>query len=443
MPGINHNLGTVLRCRNVHLLAISALVITTLWSLTSRALADELTGRTGAAEASTLGVLLNPANAAYVRRAGIMLYPSLVQRKELFIRYPGAPPINKTSIGPSIFEIPTVVPTSQNPSSRFGWTVTQIAPPIGPINYKLSGLPVVLLDQVNFADIKAKVSLLGLLGGLVYFKPTPDLAFGLGGSYLGAKINADLTEGSSDGALAKIEMTMINISTIFGVRYNPTPSISLGLSSKIFTSNQQNLRFSAATVEGSSGSAPSQRFLSSILGGIQWKISDVWTVASDVEYTQADATQESVSLVDFKTKPKDVYDTVAFRIGSETGDIRRGRVLLGFAYEPANVGPGSRGEDGKIGFGTIDVIMIYSGLEQLKPYTLGTASVQKVFSPVKRPVKGQKKKKDPEYDYFYQWVVGIGVGYQQASLGIDAEGELPGAYLQKKLYLPVQVGYQF
>jgi hypothetical protein len=124
-------------------------------------------------------------------------------------------------------------------------------------------------------------------------------------------------------------------------------------------------------------------------------------------------------------------------------------LLLGFRYEPANLGPGNRGSESLVGFGTINLVQIIAGLAPLTPYTMVAAGVQ-VGLITKHTVRlppSSKLEKSPQTTQlgapYYQLMVEWGIAYTYASLGIDSTGELPGAYLYRKFSLPVGLIYRF
>jgi hypothetical protein len=169
--------------------------------------------------------------------------------------------------------------------------------------------------------------------------------------------------------------------------------------------------------------------LNSILVGAQL-VAGRMRLLGDVQYTRANKDQEAFSIVEFKKKRKDVYDTLAVRTGAIFAMTDTGDALVGFRYEPASLGPGSRSGgdgDGAIGFGTQDVVMMFAGFETLTPYwQLGLGA---------RLSFGRHKT-------YNAWSVASGLVYRRASLGIDENGEQPGAYLLEKTFVPVTVTYK-
>jgi hypothetical protein len=148
----------------------------------------------------------------------------------------------------------------------------------------------------------------------------------------------------------------------------------------------------------------------------------------DIEYTVANAGERRFSIVDLEEQPLDAYDTLAVRFGSKLAISARDSLTAGYVYEPAGVGDGERGKGTKTGFGTIDYVPIFVGIEDLKPYQRIVAGFGRTFGRMKG------------YD---RWSVAGGVALQEASRGVDENGELPGAYRQRKLIFPVQVTYRY
>lgn len=124
-------------------------------------------------------------------------------------------------------------------------------------------------------------------------------------------------------------------------------------------------------------------------------------------------------------------------------------LLLGFRYEPASLGPGNRGSEPLVGFGTINLVQIIAGLTPLTPYTMVAAGVQMglITKQPGRLPQSSKLEKSPQTTHlgapYYQLMVEWGIAYTYASLGIDSTGELPGAYLYRKVSVPLGLIYRF
>lgn len=134
-------------------------------------------------------------------------------------------------------------------------------------------------------------------------------------------------------------------------------------------------------------------------------------------------------MVDFEEQYVDSYDTFAVRAGAKLLTSSKSAFSAGFVYEPAAVGSGERGADSTTGFGTIDFIPIFAGIDELKPYTRVVMGYGQSFGHTKAG-----------YD---KYSIAGGVAYQQSSLGIDEKGELPAAYAQRKIIFPLQLLYRY
>jgi len=82
----------------------------------------------------------------------------------------------------------------------------------------------------------------------------------------------------------------------------------------------------------------------------------------------------------------------------------------------------------------MDLIMVYTGFVPLTPYWQVGGGVRIGFMPA---ASGHGER------HYYKMLLEVGLVYRQASLGIDADGEQPGAYLDKETSLPVGIVYKF
>ena len=190
-----------------------------------------------------------------------------------------------------------------------------------------------------------------------------------------------------------------------------------------------------------------------------------------MDYKAADPTAKEFSMVDFKEKPVDGYARLDFRMAGEWAVSRTASMVGGFALENSSKGAGSRssGDDpGKGGFASTDVIQIYTGQASLAPaqsfmggmklYFLNEAKKESKKEELEAKGKvrqrnldksGGDKANDKSNDKSNDrsratgWIVGFGIGYRNASLGIDDNGELPGAYQQTRIYIPIEITRRF
>jgi hypothetical protein len=163
-------------------------------------------------------------------------------------------------------------------------------------------------------------------------------------------------------------------------------------------------------------------------------------ILADVRHNRVNKSQTGFSLVSLKQARQDLYDTTSFRTGAIISAMRRLNLLMGVHLEPSNIGPGRRGDSPLIGFGTVNLVQVMAGLTPLTPYTMVAAGTQLglLSKHSRRPNHGSNR-----VTSYYQLVVEAGVTYTYSSLGIDSSGELPGAYLYRKVGVPLGFIYRF
>lgn len=417
----------------------------------SVALADPLVGDVGAAYSTAEGANTNPANAAFLDRTQAMFVPEVFKQESLSVRYPGFEPttVSENGVG-SILSggRPSFI---WKPNSRFG-IGGYMVPPIGiKVDIHKERIPVVVLGQQSYVDIDATGSP-DLIGEVILgYKFTDRLGVGLNLSAQSIKFDATLSPSDGGDPLATISGSTSNVSSTLGARYDVMPGrLALGVAFGLVSMAKQDLKIdspllssagSAGGDDSGDGTAESVLPLNQITFGFQAGLGSRMRLLADFEYTRADKTSEQFSLVALKKKRRDVHDTLAVRTGLILGMTESANALLGFRYQPASLGAGSAGDDGLAGFGTFEVVQIFAGMQSMVPYWQIAAGFQTGFSP--KVVARGKKDKDEGAKGYYQWLVGTGVVYRRASLGIDENGELPGAYLYKKISIPVAITYKF
>ena len=433
--------------------------------LGGRALADPFIGDAGAAYSTSDGAVINPANAAFVDRTQIFFEPSLFSQSELDVRYPGFPPTDTTNNGVSAASMSDAPSFIWKPTPRLGLGGYALPPGIG-ANISKNGIPVILLGQQSYVDLKAAGTLEGAGQVIAGYRVSDRFGVGLNLTFQSIKLNATLTPQGSSDPLATIAGTQTQTTLTLGVRLDPLPGrLALGAAVILVSQSNQNLSVSSPLLggvgsgssgsSGSSGTNGSGRGSGGGLGGassgstlplagatvgMQVALGSKIRVLADGVYTHVDKTQTGFSLVQLKEETKDVHDTLAVRTGAILRLLDNGNVLVGYRYEPASLGEGSTGPNGQIGFGTQDLVMVETGMQDLTPYQQFGVGLQLGFSPkVIHPPKGSN---EPVHGY-YEWTIETGVVYKQASLGIDQNGELPGAYLYTQTSIPVGILYKF
>lgn len=411
------------------------------------AMADVLTGDVAAADVSIMTINENPGNSAFLDRSQIGFSPEVFKTETLHARYPGFESVTLSESGlGSILSAPSFI---YKPNPRFSLGGYAL-PPLGiEIDIKKRQLPVLLLGTLSYVDLLARGRLNGMGQILVGYRVSPSLGVGISASYQSVGFTAELVPSEGGEKLADLTGDITTVNSTFGVRYEITPVLAVGLSFGLFSQNNQDINVDSlllskadagAGSQGSGGGSVTNPADSFLLGGSAAP-SATLRLMTDVKYTRANPNSESYSLVDLKNKRRDVHDTLAVRTGAIIGVAPQYSGLLGFRYEPASVGPGSQGEDGTAGFGTIDLVSIFAGFDTLKPYTQYSIGFRMkhgwVSERAERSKRKSKSAKPPQG--YHAWETSFGLVYRLASLGVDENGELPGAYLQKKIFVPVTV----
>ena len=259
-------------------------------------------------------------------------------------------------------------------------------------------------------------------------------------------------------------MTTFNV--LGGILLEPLPGrLRIGLSTLVLGSTKSSTSVDSTFVaqknpdsaSGQSTATTSGTFSQFIAGGA-FLVSPRRFIAADIDYKAASAAAKEFSMVDFKEKPVDSYTRVDFHVTGEWSISRTASIVGGYGLENAGKGPGSRStatDDGKAGFGSGDVIQIYTGQASLVPAYSFMGGVKLYLLAEPRRERPEKEKQPDKKNHPVQppkpanneeptgWILGVGIGYRKASLGIDQDGELPGAYQQTRIYLPIEITRHF
>jgi hypothetical protein len=408
--------------------------------------ADPFMADTQATEPTDQAAKINPANAAFIPRSRMTFFPRIHEIDTFKIRYPNFKPVIKKKAGLTKIHLVSFVPSgSDSEKSRIGWAITEILPPIT-VDIDVKEIPILVLGQQLEIDINAEAKVNFGLGGLLSYRVSKNFAVGIAAAHRSLGINVGIGESGKYVELASVKIDLSQSDLRAGMRYeSPSRRFAFGLASLFFQNTTTKTAISSTLVESDGGSSATTKsspmFLKEVLTGVAFSFRKV-TIYSDLLYTRADPSEKVFSVIDLAEKSKDNYDTVAVRSGVDLKLNTAGKLAAGFAYVPADTGPGSVGSDGKAGFGLMDVIMVSAGFQDLKPYTVFVAGIRKGFGWTKS-VRRRGKGKKPKVSYYPKWIGGLGIGYQKASLGVDAEGEQPGAYSQTKIFIPAQISRQF
>lgn len=405
--------------------------------LCRQAQADYLAGDASAATLSPDGVRKNPANFAFISNGYFDMSPRIYEINSLFVRYPGFGTVPKETRGISPMSAMSFAPFSVDAAkSRLGFVLSEVLPPIS-VSLEVKRLPIMALDQLMFLNVKTKAQVRFGIGGAVAFRATDRLGFGLSAGFRSIGLHSSLRDIEDGAEIAALRSDLTMINATIGMRYVAIPGrLAVGLSTVALSVMELKNSFEGGFAElagdaGNSSGAPvgaNAQFGKTFLAGIHYIATARLSLRSDIQYTAANPNEQRFSIVDFEEQPLDTYDTLAFRMGGKFAVSDSGSLTMGYVYEPAAIGAGERGKGTTTGFGTIDYIPIFVGLDDLKPYH--------------RIVWGASHSFDRKKNYD-RWTISGGLAYQLASRGVDENGELPGAYRQRKIVFPVQVTYRY
>lgn len=412
--------------------------------LDGRAYADALTGDVGAALSTPEAAGINPANAGFVDRTQVSFQPELLKQGSLQVHYPGFAPITSDDSGMGNM-------LSFKPAMIFKVTPTvgiggYAVPPIDmTVTIKKPNIPIVMLGQQYFVDLNATGQLAGVAAATVGIRVSDHFGLGLGGEFMAIKLSSKLTVAGETSPLATITGTQTNAIVRAGMRIDLKPGrIAFGIAVDVVRMQNNDLKIDSPLLSGLTGagggggggggpmdgasSKSTVPFGGAVVGGqIGGKRLHL---LGDLVFTRADTTLEGYSLISLKKEKQDLHDTVAAHGGLIIEMLANAHLLAGVRYEPAALGPGQRaaadGSAGMIGFGTMNLAMIYAGIGSLTPYWQVASGLQLGMLPKTPPHGGRS---------YYSLTMEGGGGYQRASLGIDSKGELPGAYLYSKTFV--------
>lgn len=416
--------------------------------------ADPMIGDTGAAVASPETTNINPANVVFMDRAQMGGSTDFLRSETRSIRFPRSPATVEKSGGlpnPLGYQMrPSLVlrPTSKLGLSGF------VVPPLLSVNMKFKKIPVVIFKQRNSVDIAArgKVDFMG--AGTIGYRVSEKLGVGLGGEYRSLTFDADISDANSGGYIGTVKGKMSSFESLAGVRFDPKPGqLALGIAFTLLSHQQQTL--SVNTVIDQDGkeqlggtNIKSTLPLSRLVMGAQAAFGRLRLIG-DLRFTRYDKEVKVFSIVDFKEKKRELYETVAPSFGAVLNVSRGTNVLAGFKFEPTPIGAGSvdsSESEGTAGFGTLDLAQDIIGISQLTPYYPAlpfwqfATGLQFSLSPQVVAKESASTKDAPggkAVSRYYRYTLGAGFGYRQASLGIDEKGEQPGAYLIKRMFVPM------
>jgi hypothetical protein len=402
--------------------------------LAPQASADTMTGGAAAAVPSPSGITLNPGNLAFVEDSFLDLSPRLYEINKVLIRYPGFKTITWAQKGISPLAALSFAPRTGDPKkTKFRILINEIVPPIS-VPFAIKGIPVLILDQLATFDVKTTVNIRGAIGGAISYRLHPRIGFGLSAGYRSASLDNNLRVQGETSDLATLTASVELVSVTAGVRFVAVPGrLALGIASMVFSS--QSLKNSikgdivnaAGDIIEPTVSETTQSF-KTLLVGSHLVITRNVSLRLDLLYTRANQNEQRFSLVDLENQYVESYDSVGLRVGTKIWTDQGNVVAFGYTYEPSSIGSGQRGPETETGFGIQDYVLVLAGIDELKPYHRIVGAVGRSF--------GFEKG-------IAHWNAMVGFAYQVATLGIDENGEQPGAFTQQKYFFPVQITYRF
>ncbi len=402
-------------------------------------------GDAGAVSNSLGDLAKNPANIAHIQDSQIGLDYSPFVWKSIDAQFQGLKPNKKTGFYP---ELPSLISPDNTPariakSSKnqlFGFSI--IAFP--PVELSQFSRKVLIKDIPLFAfrqsdNVAARIERLKLKGllGLVAAYRFDRLTLGGNLQYNGASVGGKVQVQATGDELFRFEADTSTIALQWGLRFEIIPkTLDFGFSGPIFEQNKAEVKvdtglFAQSQKVGPPGPSPLTRFLT----GIRYRMGPT-SILFDLEYVKG-SPEQGIALDDFRVGMRDVHDTVSPRIGVRY--LKRSDFILlgGYHYQPARYGDGDREQNGLIGFGALDLMMIYLGLEALTPYHLVGMGAE--FKLWRRPQTETPEKDGPEYP----WTLSIGMTYRTASRGVGPSGTMPGAFTENRLAIPIGITYRY
>ncbi len=425
------------------------LLVSCLGTMPTKATADPMIGDVAAAVASPETTLANPANVVFMERSQIGGSFDPLRQETRFVRFPGSEASVETERGftlPVAYQLrPSLV---LRPTKKIGISGFAV-PPLLSVSAKYKNIPIVILKARNSVDLTMRGKLNYMGAGTIGYKFNDKFGVGFGGEFRSATFEAEITESTTGASLGSASGKSSGFDGMFGIRFDPKPGqFAIGIGATVVSMQQQVIEVStpiAQDQEGGIGGAEINTMvpLNRILIGAQAGLGRL-RLLGDVRINRFDKEMKAFSLVDFKEKKREIYDTVAAAFGMVLNVTKVTNVLAGFKYEPTPIGPGSRAtgdSEGLSGFSTLDLAPELIGISQVTPIYPGIPFWQFAtglqFSLSRQTVANKDDPGGKETTSYYRYTLGVGFSYRQASLGIDADGEQPGAFLIKKMSFPV------
>jgi hypothetical protein len=406
--------------------------------------------------ASVMPYATNPSSGAFLQHSSGSLYLTPLSSNDVKLRYVGSDTLVKKADSPLSFsdmQVGVVVKLSR----RIGLGIGEILPPVS-VQRKISSIPIVILNQVNLVDLDVMANVKYGFSFFANYLVNDRLSLGLGAA--GRRIDIKASAGTDGGKIFDGNFVMASNSLTLGANYVVVPDrVRVGVATSVFSSDSFSASIDTPLASGAGAggglkntSQTSNKFFGDLLVGMEFQVNQLTHVYTDILWKRADQSQQEFSVVDLVSKKKDIQDTVSLFGGFKYKVKDEQFGLVSFSYEPSPIGPGSKGENGLSGFGMKETILLYSGFGDLLPAwsVMGAFQFGKGLKelseekPLLKKVKHHSDERRPlKRAIWDEMTVTAGVRYRRASLGVDLNGELPGAYSQVKLQFPVSVQISF
>ncbi len=408
------------------------------------AFSNSLIGGVNVTRNTAYGAAANPASTALVKQSQFQLGGPIFSYGSKVVQYPGLPAWEKSSTGPGI---PLEIPASVIKIRKNIGISALLLPPI-PITVplpKIEGIPLYILGQLTESDVEVSGQLGGLLKLQAGIALNKKIALGVGFLLVSASGNSKVFPAGRTDVSIDMGADILTISSNLGIRFNPTRNISLGLKTAFATMRKVTIKTGVSEFpEVEQGGDLSLNLpWNSFSAGLSFKLGSA-TFYIETDYQGVTGEETGVSLSPPAVKPSDVYPTANAKIAVEYRLKRTFAILAGGKYQPARLGPGSQGPDGKHGYGGLEYLLgnaLPIGLTGgLAPsYSIG-GGIEYSFLPEykkksirrgrksRRSFRSKYKASNKQKPSYYHVSLMPGIAVKKASRGIDETGDTPASY---------------
>lgn len=409
----------------------------------SPSLANTFLGDAGVVSNSLSDFVKNPANIAHIQdsQAGFDFSP--IVWKSLDAQFQGLKPTKKQRIYPELtsFASPDNSPARFGKTSKnqmFGFSILAFPP----VNLSQFASKVLIKDIPIFAfrqedRVAAKIEELKLRGllGLVAAYRFNNLTLGSSLRYTGAAVNGKVQVQESGDELFSFALDASTFALDWGLRWELIPqTLDFGFSGPLYAKNKATIDVDTGVLaQRQAIGPPNPSPLSRFIAGVRYRL-DQTSLFFDLEYVKG-SPEQGIALDDFRVGSRDVHDTVSPRLGLRY--IHRKSLIFmgGYRYQPARYGDGNREPNGLIGFGALDLMLVYLDLEALTPYHLVAFGSEVKF--------WKRARSDDEDSPEFPWTFSYGLTYRVASRGVGPSGTMPGAFTENRLAVPIGITYRY